>query len=132
MTNKNKLVVGRQVGVMALGLLLAGCSGTLAPIPMTSVSSSGVVLQGTLVPSMDFSGTFALASADGLVTCQGSTASSGQGTISCSDGQSASMTIPKPPYGRMNGSYVDNFPWGNVAVGWGSQADIAGLTALLP
>ena len=117
---------------MSLGLFLAGCTGALAPIPMTSVSSSGVVLQGTLVPSMDFSGTFALASADGLITCEGETASSGLGNINCSDGQSASMTIPKPPYGRMNGSYVDTFPWGTVAVGWGNEADVAGLTALLP
>ena len=123
---------GKYAGGLVTLLFVSGCSGALSPIPMTSVSSEGVVLQGTLVPSMDFSGTFALASADGLVTCAGSTASSGQGTIQCNDGQSAVMSIPKPPYGQFNGSYVDRFPWGDVAVGWGTGADVAALTALLP
>lgn len=57
-------------------------------------------MQGSLVPSLDFSGTFNLASANGAVTCQGRTASTGQGTMTCSDGQTAPLRIPKPPYGR--------------------------------
>ena len=121
-----------KLAVVGLALLLSGCSGALAPLPMVTVSSSGIVLQGTLTPSMDFSGTFSLASIDGTVTCQGRTASTGKGSMTCSDGQTADLSIPKPPYGRFNGAYVDTFPWGKAAVGWGKYANADSLRAMLP
>ena len=59
---KNKLRFGIKAGVLVGGFLfLAACAGELSAIPMASVSSSGEVMRGSVVPSMDFSGRFSLA-----------------------------------------------------------------------
>lgn len=111
--------------------LLTACSGEMPAMPMASVSSSGEVMRGSLVPSMDFSGRFTLTATDGSRQCEGATRSDGSGTMTCSDGSSYTLDIPRPPYGRFSGAYVDLFGNDRVAVGWGDQADVSALANLL-
>lgn len=123
---------GIKAATLAGGVaLLSACSGELSAVPMASVSSSGEVMRGTLVPAMDFSGRFSLVSADGSRRCEGTTNSDGSGVMTCSDGSSYTLAIPRPPYGRFNGAYVDQFDNETVAVGWGDQADVDVLSDLL-
>lgn len=114
-----------------LFIFLASCGAELSSVPMMSVSSNGEVMRGSLVPSMDFSSRFSLAVDGEQTTCQGSTESDGTGTMTCSDGTSYELAIPRPPYGRFSGAYVDQFNGEAVAVGWGDQADVDELRELL-
>ena len=122
----------RGFGVAAgFCLVLAGCGAELRPLPMMSVSSDDVVMRGTLTPRMDFTGRFTLMAEGGDLTCAGETAADGTGMMRCSDGQSLPIAIPKPPYGRFSGSTIQSYPERRVAVGWGAEADLARLRALL-
>ena len=129
----NKLFPVSTKATLLIGgsLLVAACSFDLPQVPMASVSSSGQVMRGNLMPSTDFSGQFSLATEDGSLTCEGTTQRDGTGVMTCSDNSSYELAIPRPPYGRFNGSYVDEFDDEFVAVGWGDQADVAILQALL-
>lgn len=119
--------------VMGIGLtmVLAGCGTELRPLPMVSVSSSDVVMRGSLTPRMDFTGSFTLETEGSAVTCKGETSADGKGSMTCSDGKVFPIAIPKPPYGRFSGATVQTYPDQSVAVGWGSEADPAKLRAML-
>lgn len=118
--------------VLALGVgLVSACAVPLSPIPMTSVSTSGEVMRGFLTPNMGFSSQFSLAAEDGSRTCDGTTRSDGTGAMTCSDGRSYTISVPRPPYGRFHGSYVEQLGEERVAVGWGNRADPAAWRPLL-
>jgi hypothetical protein len=122
----------RLIGLgLGLTMVLAGCGTELRSVPMVSVSSSDVVMRGSLTPRMDFTGSFSLTADGSAVTCTGSTTAEGTGSMTCSDGKTFPIAIPKPPYGRFSGATVQTYPDQRVAVGWGSEADPAKLRAML-
>lgn len=123
-------------------LALAACATMeLSGIPITSVSTSGSVMQGEITPRTDFTSSFTLTEQGTGVVCQGETAPSGVGNMSCTDGRNYEIHIPDYP--GFNGSYVANYDADGelvgtneatelVAIGYGNDADVNRLTSMLP
>lgn len=120
---------------------LSGCAvAALAPVPFSTLPLANVVvmndgsvyeLTGELVVNMNKTSTFSVASADGDLVCKGSADSKGRGANVCNGGLTIPFNVPKDKFGKFNGSYVDTQPDYRVAVGWGKEADLAALRAML-
>jgi len=130
-----------SLGVSAMFALSACATMELSGIPITSVSSTGNVMQGEITPRTDFTSSFALTEEETGVVCQGQTGANGQGNMSCTDGRNYEIHIPDYP--GFNGSYVATYDQNGslvgandatelVAVGYGDDSDIGLLTGMLP
>lgn len=121
--------------------VLGGCAvAALAPVPFSTLPLVNVVemndgsvyeLSGEIVVNMNKTSTFSVASADGDIVCKGATDTKGRGSSVCNGGLTIVFNIPKDKFGKFNGSYVDTQPDYRVAVGWGKEADLAALRAML-
>lgn len=121
--------------------VLSGCAAApLVPVPSSTLPLANVVvmndgavyeLTGQLVVNMNKTSTFSVASADGDILCKGSADNKGRGANVCNGGLTIAFNVPNEKFGKFNGSYVDTQPDYRVAVGWGKEADLAALRAML-
>ena len=113
-------------------LLLAGCGGMGGDgIPMSTVSTSGEIMTGTINPVMNPlnpTSTFALTSNTGT-DCVGETDGRGQGEMRCTDGRTFDIAIPNYP--SFSGQYTAVYSGETVAIGWGNQSALGSLSRLL-
>lgn len=125
-----KLVFGKGFAL----ILLAGCATIQIPNATVSRAPNGELLRltGTIQGSLIDESPFAMQSVDSDLTCSGSTDTSGQGQMTCSDGSVMEISVPSEIYGRLSGSYVTTLPDGTIyASGWGSDADLDQLTQMV-
>ncbi len=128
------------LAMMSLAVL-GGCAVVaLAPVPFSTLPLVNVVvmndgtvyeLSGEIVANMNKTSTFSVASADGDIVCKGSADNKGRGASVCNGGLTFVFNIPKDKFGKFNGSYVDTQPDYRVAVGWGDEANLAAMRAML-
>ncbi|GEM_PF-2268465 len=88
---------------------------TVATMDITSVSSSGEEMVGTIWAYINFTSEFHVSSDAGVV-CEGNTNAHGVGAMNCSDGRMYPIAIEG--YGSFNGSYVEEYPGETVQITW--------------
>ena len=122
--NMNKFVL---VSLFCAASLSASAASAF-DMKIISLTSTGVEMSGTIHAKLNMTSTFELASADGSLSCTGTTNAKGVGTLTC-DGDSLPLAIQG--YGKLSGAYLETYPDLRVAIAWGKKASRSQLEALL-